>query len=397
MVGLRIVKCRDTVQSLALSGQTLVCGLQNGEVQVWSLTSRSLDCVAGYHGTAVTAVAVSDTRPAVILSGSWRQEVKLYNYPDHTQLPAVRLSSKLVRCISVSGRTAAVGSVDIESEACGVSCVTVVEVSGGGGEVRRIIQTGPGLSVLDLGGERVTCGGEGWLGVWRLLERENYTRQVYNKQDGSRVTSWTFPGGWVSALLHLGEGRVLVGDGQGRVTLYLQGQEVVRRPVFPSPVTSLANTEDVVVVATFKDLLVWDRKSLLSSPPAVTELQRLRSETPLTGAVVSDLCLITSLADGAVTIHDFSSPGQSGEEREEREVCALCGSSQDTPGHYFLQCPALLAPRRRLLHELESVVEGFRLLGREEQLEVILYGVECQEQALAVRDAVQNFVVRTKT
>ena len=99
----RSVKCRDTVQSLHLTGDQMVCGLQNGEVQVWSLVTRSLDCLAGYHGSAVTAVSVaslsSSPHQVIVLSGSWRQEVKLFSLTEAAQLGSVRLRRKLVRSI----------------------------------------------------------------------------------------------------------------------------------------------------------------------------------------------------------------------------------------------------------------------------------------------------------
>ena len=117
------VRCRDTVQSLHLSGDLLVCGLQNGEVQVWSLVRKCLDCLAGYHGTAVTAVALaslsSSPQQIIVLSGSWKQEVKLFSLSDSTQLSSVRLRRRLVRRIAVSGQTAAVASCDIEAGRAG--------------------------------------------------------------------------------------------------------------------------------------------------------------------------------------------------------------------------------------------------------------------------------------
>ena len=109
---------------------------------------------------------------------------------------------------------------------------------------------------------------------------------------------------------------------------------------------------------------------------------------------------MTSLADGSIVTYDFSSPSRS--DRGDRGdspagLCSLCGSETDSPLHYFLQCPALLRPRKRLLQELDTIVPGFRLLDRTQQLDIILYGVESHQEALSVRDAVQTFVVKTKT
>ena len=355
--------------------------------------------MAGYHGTAVTAVALAETEPVIILSGSWKQEVKLYNHSDNTHLPSVRLARKLVRSISVTGSLAAVGCVDIGSENCqAVSTVTVVELSRGGGQLRRVIETGPGLSALACSGERLAVGGDGWLGVWRLLHRENYTRQVYNRQDGTSIHTWHFVGGWVTSLLHLQERKVLAGDVHGTVRLYFDGQMVVRRSVFPSAVTSLASTEDVVVVVTYTDIHVWARHSLLS-PGTVTELQRLSCHIPVTATAVSELSLTACLADGTVVTWDFSSPGRADRPHTEAGalMCSLCGAAPDTALHYFLQCPALVRPRQRLLQEMDSLVSGFRLMSKQDQMEIILYGVEDEQQALDVRDAVQTFVVKTRT
>ena len=43
------------------------------------------------------------------------------------------------------------------------------------------------------------------------------------------------------------------------------------------------------------------------------------------------------------------------------------------------------------------MVPGFRLMARNLQLDIILYGVESHQVALDIRDAVQTFVVKTKT
>ena len=217
------VKCRDTVQSLHLSGDLLVCGLQNGEVQVWSLVRKCLDCLAGFHGTAVTAVAVaslsSSPQQIVVLSGSWRQEVKLFSLSDSAQLASVRLRRRLVRRIAVSGQTAAVASCDIEAGRAGeaASSLTLLEITGRGGEVRRELSVGPGLSSLSFYGERLAGGGQGWAAVWRVLRRENYSRQVFNRQDGSTVNTWDLAGAvWVTAILLLEDSKVLVGQGEVR-------------------------------------------------------------------------------------------------------------------------------------------------------------------------------------
>ena len=106
---------------------------------------------------------------------------------------------------------------------------------------------------------------------------------------------------------------------------------------------------------------------------------------------------MTSLADGTLNTHDFSSPCQCEAGEGPAGLCSLCGSDSDSPSHYFLQCPALVRPRQRLLQELDTLVPGFRLMARNLQLDIILYGVESHQVALDIRDAVQTFVVKTKT
>ena len=51
--------------------------------------------------------------------------------------------------------------------------------------------------------------------MWRVLSRENYSRQVFSRQDGTTVNTWGVAG-WVTAILLLEDSRVLVGQGQVR-------------------------------------------------------------------------------------------------------------------------------------------------------------------------------------
>ena len=128
--------------------------------------------------TLVTAVAVaslsSSPHQILVLSGSWKQEVKLFSLTDSAQLASVRLRRRLVRRIAVSGQTAAVASCDIEARRAGeaASSLTLLELTGRGGEVRRELSVGPGLSSLSLCGERLAGGGRGWAAVWRVLRRD---------------------------------------------------------------------------------------------------------------------------------------------------------------------------------------------------------------------------------
>ena len=38
-----------------------------------------------------------------------------------------------------------------------------------------------------------------------MLDKENYTRRVFNKEDGVRTVSLRFRGGWVTAALIIGK------------------------------------------------------------------------------------------------------------------------------------------------------------------------------------------------
>ena len=59
---------------------------------------------------------------------------------------------------------------------------------------------------------------------------------------------------------------------QGSLSLYQQGEMVLSRTVFTTPVLGLTSTDQVVLVNTYSHVLVWARHSLLQSN-TVTELQ----------------------------------------------------------------------------------------------------------------------------
>ena len=46
---------------------------------------------------------------------------------------------------------------------------------------------------------------------------------------------------------------------------------------------------------------------------------------------------------------------------------------------------------------LDRVVPGIRIMNKDDQLDVILYGVEDPQQSLSIRDHVENFIVRAKS
>jgi hypothetical protein len=49
------------------------------------------------------------------------------------------------------------------------------------------------------------------------------------------------------------------------------------------------------------------------------------------------------------------------------------------------------------LQRLNQVVEGSRGLGLASLLDLVLFGVEDRDQALAIRDAVQAFIISAKS
>ena len=59
---------------------------------------------------------------------------------------------------------------------------------------------------------------------------------------------------------------------QGSLSLYQQGEMVLSRTVFTTPVLGLTSTDQVVLVNTYSHVLVWARHSLVQSH-TVTELQ----------------------------------------------------------------------------------------------------------------------------
>ena len=94
------LSCRDTVQCVAVSGPWVVCGLQNGEAQLWSLLTRSLagPGVVARHGAPVTAVGVAAVEAGgaggvshVVLTGSWKGEVRLWSVRTMSSLGSVRV------------------------------------------------------------------------------------------------------------------------------------------------------------------------------------------------------------------------------------------------------------------------------------------------------------------
>jgi len=217
------LRCRDTIQCISLSGHLLACGLQNGEVQLWSLLTYSLMAVIADHGAPVTAVAIArlpyDTLrqiwPVLVLTGSWKGELRIYSVHDQSPLCSIRLKWKLVKNISIEGSIAAVSCV--EFTAADKCAIAVLDLSASGAAIRRVLRPGVGLSALHLADGRLVAGGglerEGWIKSWRVLDRTTCSRQIFNKEDGSSLECWRCAGGWVTALAQIQCGQiVLAGD-----------------------------------------------------------------------------------------------------------------------------------------------------------------------------------------
>ena len=62
------LQCRDTISCCTLAGSTLACGLQNGEVQVWSLLTRRLLGVTTDHKSPVTCLALVTVQHHMLVS-----------------------------------------------------------------------------------------------------------------------------------------------------------------------------------------------------------------------------------------------------------------------------------------------------------------------------------------
>jgi len=426
------IKCRDTVQCSALSGHLLACGLRNGEVQLWNLLNNTLiGVVMDHRKTAVTAIAFAcdeQDAPKLLLSGSWKGEMLVYSLKDKSQLVPVRFTKKLIKSISVHGSIAAVGCLDFtHPQGCDINIVELKQATGG--VLRKVLHTGGGLSAVHLGDGRVVAGGggvdrdTGWIGSWRVLNREDCSRNFFNKEDGTNILNWRCPGGPVSCVLrlHTVESYILAGDTKGNIWIFANGQFITKRRPFTSPIISLKNNRSVVSISSYSGCSIWKLDSLLDSQKE--ELQKFPSPLPITGVELFTCGLTTSAADGRVLIYDFITnksykrvaarvesendpdiedilreyESQVSTDTVGNGICPLCGIQDESPNHFFLVCPALARPRIQLLQALEVLLPRLRQMTRENLLEVILYGVEDVQDSKAIRDVVQEFVIRAKT
>jgi len=158
-----------------------------------------------------------------------------------------------------------------------------------------------------------------------------------------------------------------------------------------------------------------DDLSECNNQAQIDEVQRISSPVPVTSIQHQRYSLLTSAADGQLLIYDFSknkirgrvdsesecdfaiTRSRTGEIEPVSDGCILCGSGDESPLHFFLQCPALARPRHQLIQNLERVVPGIRVMTKDNQLDVILYGVDDPDQSVSIRDHVESFIIRAKS
>jgi len=423
------LRCRDTIQTISLSGYLVACGLQNGEVQVWSLLTHSLLAVVADHGSPVTAVGIArlpyDTLrqiwPVLVLTGSWKGEVRIYSVHDQSPLCPIRLNRKLIKSISINGSIAAVACV--EFTAMDKCAIAVLDMSSSGAVVRKVLRAGVGLSALHLAEGRLVAGGgydrEGWVKTWRVLDRATCSRQIFNKEDGSPLECWRCAGGWVTAVAQLNSGQiVLAGDSKGRIWVYKCGQMLTGRSPFTSPIISITLDRDLIMIGSYCGCVAWKLTDLqeCNNQAQIDEVQRISSPVPVTAIQHQRHSLLASAADGQLLIYDFSKNKIRRRKESESECdflaltrsktneieplsdgCILCGSGDESPLHFFLQCPALARPRHQLIQNLERVVPGIRVMNKDKQLDMILYGVDDPDQSVSIRDHVESFIIKAKS
>jgi len=311
----------------------------------------------------------------------------------------------------------------------------LIELAAKGCNVRRniAIEDG-GLDCLHLCTGKLVVGGcsdgGGWLATWRVLARNQCSRSIFLSEDGRKMARWRCPARVTALLLctgwQAGEGGdggvegdqvLLAGDVQGRVWQYGRDGAVPLPSSLSCPVTSLRLHSGILLVSGYSGCLAWPAGDLKTDFGAQPELlAKVAYSVPATASLHVSACLLTSCGDGKILLHHFSrhhhhhkyqhclKEGHDGQEAQgkeevEREVvgCSLCGSGSNSAEHFFLECPALARPRTTMLQGLEKVVPGVRWERRERQMEVILYGVEETVAALAIRDAVETFVIRARS
>ena len=126
---------------------------------------------------------------------------------------------------------------------------------------------------------------------------------------------------------------------------------------------------------------------------------------PATAVRCTGCCLLTAQADGRVVCTELGRPAGTRQHHSRLvrntetgdQGCRLCGADQDSPLHFFLECPALSRPRTALLAGLERAAPGCRARSAPALMEIILYGLPDPATSLAIRDTVQNFVVTART
>ena len=157
---------------------------------------------------------------------------------------------------------------------------------------------------------------------------------------------------------------------QGRIWVYKYGQMLTGRSPFTSPIISITLDRDLILIASYCGCVVWKVEDLsnCNNQAQIDEVQRISSPVPVTAIQHQRHSLLTSAADGQLLIYDFSKNKIRRRMNSESEFelyaltrsktndieplsdgCKLCGSGDESPLHFFLQCPALARPRHQLI------------------------------------------------
>ena len=242
-----------------------------------------------------------------------------------------------------------------------------------------------------------------------------------------------------SKVTYLSHDKVLKMCSQGRIWVYKFWQMLTGRSPFTSPIISITLDRDLILIASYCGCVAWRVSDLMecNNQAQIDEVQRISSPVPVTAIQHQRHSLLASAADGQLLIYDFSKNKIRRRLESESELeflalarsktneieplsdgCRLCGSGDESPLHFFLQCPALSRPRHQLmqvkdkpalmytkhllillfcLKNLERVVPGIRVMTKDNQLDVILYGVDDPDQSVSVRDHVEHFIIKAKS
>ena len=142
------------------------------------------------------------------------------------------------------------------------------------------------------------------------------------------------------------------------------------RSPFTSPIISITLDRDLILIGSYCGCVAWRVEDLreCGNQTQIDEVQRVSSPVPVTDIQHHRHSLIASAADGQLLIYDFYknkirrrlesetesdflslSRSKTNEIEPLSDGCRLCGSGDESPLHFFLQCPALARPRHLLI------------------------------------------------